>query len=122
MEAYRTIVRNAVQSLVDELGAAGRPAGRDGRHLPPRPDRRAPTVTGRPPTPIGGQLGALRDRFGLTDDNVNTIEEEGVRTAFWTLVDMVVDLRASWTAQRSRFAGGAGDGLPRHRADPPLAG
>ena len=40
---------------------------------------------------IPGQLGALRERFGLTDDNVNTVDEEKIRTAFVTLVDLVVD-------------------------------
>ena len=34
--------------------------------------------TGTPDT-VEGQLGALRERFGLVDDNVNTIEEEGLR-------------------------------------------
>jgi hypothetical protein len=108
MDAYRTIVRNAVQNLVDELGAPGGPrvtmvdsylTGLLG------------TYPSNDPDTIGGQLGALRDRFGLLDDNVNTIEEEGVRTAFWTLVDMVRDLDQAWRAQRSHFAGGAGAGF-----------
>ena len=108
MDAYRTIVRNAIQNLVDELGAPGGPrvamvdsylTGLLGTH----PDR--------DPDTIGGQLGALRDRFGLIDDNVNTIEEEGLRTAFWTLVDMVRDLNQSWRAQRVHFTGGSGAGF-----------
>ncbi|GCD91836.1 hypothetical protein [Nocardioides sp. LS1] len=107
MEAYRVIVRNAVQSLVDELGSPGGPrvsmvdsylAGLVG--------------TGRVSADtVGGQLGALRDRFGLTDDNVNTVEEEGLRTAFWTLADLVADLRDAWDRQRSRFTGEDGGGF-----------
>lgn len=107
MEAYRTIVRNAVDSVVEELGNPGGPRvamvdayldGLTGSHA------------GSPDT-VEGQLGALRERFGLVDDNVNTIEEEGLRTAYWTLVDMVCDLRTSWQRQRTRFTGAAGDGF-----------
>lgn len=116
MEAYRTIVRNGVQSLVDELGYPGGPRVA-------MVDAYLNALTGHAvvdglevalqngPDEIGGQLGALRDRFGLIDANVNTIEEEGVRTAYWTLVDMVTDLRESWFSQRSRFSGRAGDGF-----------
>jgi len=57
---------------------------------------------------IPGQLGALRDRFGLTDDNVNTVEEEKIRTAFLTLVDLIVDLQQSWQQQRVAFGSDVG--------------
>jgi hypothetical protein len=60
---------------------------------------------------IPGQLGALRERFGLTDDNVNTVEEEQVRTAFVTLVDLVVDLQRSWSSQRLAFGSDIGRGF-----------
>lgn len=109
MEAYRVIVRNSVQSLVDEMGLPGGPrvAMVDSYFV-----GLLGTGGGRPtPDTVTGQLGALRDRFGLIDDNVNTIEEEGGRTAFWTLVDLVRDLRRAWSQQRSRFGGGDGDGF-----------
>src|SRR6478735_2675037 len=103
MDAYRTIVRNAIQNLVDELGSPGGP----------RVAMVDSYLTGllganpnRDPDQIGGQLGAIRDRFGLIDDNVNTVEEEGLRTAYWTLVDMVRDLYGSWQSQSSHFGGG----------------
>jgi hypothetical protein len=108
MDAYRTIVRNAVVSLVDEMGAPGGPrigmvdayfTGLTGAGYGDTPDT------------IAGQLGALRDRFGLIDDNVNTVEEEGLRTAFWTLVDMVTDLNDAWDAQSGHFAGDDGAGF-----------
>jgi hypothetical protein len=108
MDSYRLLVRNGVERLVDEIGAAGGPrvqmvhmyfAGLTGRAEP---------RTHTTPDSVAGQLGALRDRFGLTDDNVNTVEEEGVRTAFWTLVDLLTDLHGSWYRQAQMFAGGNG--------------
>jgi hypothetical protein len=60
---------------------------------------------------VPGQLGALRDRFGLTDDNVNTVDEEKVRTAFVTLVDLVLDLQRSWDQQRVSFGNDVGRGF-----------
>jgi hypothetical protein len=60
---------------------------------------------------IPGQLGALRDRFGLTDDNVNTVDEEKIRTAFLTLVDLIVDLQRSWQDQRVAFGSDVGRGF-----------
>ena len=108
MDAYRTIVRNAIQNLVDELGAPGGPrVAMVDSYL----TGLLGTNPNRDPDEIGGQLGALRDRFGLIDDNVNTVEEEGLRTAYWTLVDMVRDLNGSWRAQSLHFAGGSGDGF-----------
>ena len=108
MDAYRTIVRNAIDSLVDEMGAPGGPRvtmvdsyfnGLTGG------------LTAVDPDSVGGQLGALRERFGLVDDNVNTIEEEGIRTAFWTLSDMIDNLRQAWLNERVRFSGAAGQGF-----------
>ena len=108
MDAYRTIVRNAVESLVDEMGAPGGPRVA-------MVDSYFNGLTGGlsavDPDTVGGQLGALRERFGLVDDNVNTIEEEGVRTAFWTLADMIDNLRQAWLNERVRFSGAAGQGF-----------
>jgi hypothetical protein len=111
MEAYRTMVRSGVERLVDELGTAGGPRVEVVDNylqsltgtINPEPNVNADTIT--------GQLGALRGRFGLIDANVNTIEEEGIRTSFWTLVDMVVDLQTSWFRQKTAFSGGAGQGF-----------
>jgi hypothetical protein len=111
MEAYRSLVRGAVQRLVDEIGAAGGPRVQMVDNY-----FRALTGTRTPagvvtPDAVAGQLGVLRDRFGLIDANVNTVEEEGRRTSFWTLVDMVTDLHSSWDTQRLQFSGGAGQGF-----------
>jgi hypothetical protein len=42
-----------------------------------------------------GQLGALRDRFGLADAGVNSIEEEDARTAFWVLIELITEQQSS---------------------------
>ncbi|MFF0267515.1 hypothetical protein [Kribbella sp. NPDC004536] len=76
---------------------------------------KVPTVPavspGTDPDTIPGQLGALRDRFGLDDNHVNTVDEEKQRTSFWTLVDLVVDLQNSWTNRRIGFTLGNGAGF-----------
>lgn len=105
MEAYRLLVRNAADRLVSEIGLAGGPrvemvdmyfTGLTGSK-DPLPGATADTVS--------GQLGGLRDRFGLVDDYVNTVDDEGVRTAYWTLFDLIADLQGSWARQKSNFIG-----------------
>jgi hypothetical protein len=93
--AFRLLVRHGITRVVEELGNPGGP--------------RKPVVesafqvlagvadTNVTPDTVPGQLGALRDRFGLIDANVNTVDDESIRTAFWTLVDQVLDLRRAWT-------------------------
>jgi len=63
------------------------------------------------PDSVPGQLGALRDRFGLDDDHVNTVDEEKQRTSFWTLVELVTDLQRSWDLRRLDFTLGIGSGF-----------
>lgn len=111
MEAYRTMVRSSTERLVDELGTAGGPRVEI-------VDNYFQSLTGTAESDpnvtadtVVGQLGSLRDRFGLIDANVNTIEEEGIRTSFWTLVDMIIDLKASWLRQKLAFTGGQGVGF-----------
>lgn len=105
MEAYRLLVRNAADRLVSEIGLAGGPrvemvdmyfAGLTGSKDP---------IAGATADTVSGQLGALRDRFGLVDDYVNTVDDEGIRTAYWTLFDLVADLQGSWARQKSNFIG-----------------
>jgi hypothetical protein len=141
-EAYRSLVRDSVRQVVNELGMPGGPrielvdsafailtgqqfGGPPGFSGTPTPGGQAlaakraggsrPQVPLAPPgttvDDIPGQLGALRDRFGLTDDNVNTVDEEKVRTAFLTLVDLIVDLQQSWERQRVAFGDDIGRGF-----------
>ncbi len=97
----RAKVRRSVEGLVDEFDAAGGPnVQRVDSYFGDLTGQQPPT--GRPSADaVEGQLGALRDRFGLVDENVNTIEEEAVRASFWTLVDLVTDLQAVWTAEHT---------------------
>jgi hypothetical protein len=60
---------------------------------------------------VPGILGALRERFGLTDDQVNTVDEEKIRTSFLTLVDLIIDLQRSWDQQRVAFGDDVGRGF-----------
>jgi hypothetical protein len=117
-EAFRMLVRHGVGRLVSELGYLGGPrqALVDSAFsvlLGPIPSGTAglDVIASQTPDTVPGQLGALRDRFGLIDANVNTVDEESLRTAFWTLVDLLLDLRRSWEAQKQLIGGGAGNGF-----------
>ncbi|MFD3401173.1 hypothetical protein ACFWUU_10870 [Kribbella sp. NPDC058693] len=78
---------------------------------PPAPPVVLAAVAEVDPDSVPGQLGALRDRFGLDDDHVNTVDEEKQRTSFWTLVELVTDLQRSWALRRTDFTLGAGSGF-----------
>ena len=135
-EAYRILVRDSVNQVVSELGMPGGPrvelidsafAVLTGQQFDGTPgtlangtqlhtaDTRSREIQLAPPgttvDDIPGQLGALRDRFGLTDDNVNTVEEEQIRTSFLTLVDLVADLQNAWGRQREAFGDDVGRGF-----------
>lgn len=114
MEAFRGLVRGGIEGAVAELGNPGGPRL-------PIVDSYLRALTGLKPSTevtypspdaITGQLGQLRDQFGLIDANVNTIAEEEVRTSFWTLTDLVTDLHKAWDSNRKRFAqDGANNGF-----------
>ncbi|GAA1955793.1 hypothetical protein GCM10009798_13790 [Nocardioides panacihumi] len=70
-----------------------------------------PAVAEIDPDTVPGQLGTLRDRFGLDDDHVNTVDEEKQRTSFWTLVELITDLQRSWDTRRLDFTLAAGNGF-----------
>jgi hypothetical protein len=111
VEALRRLVRESVLELVAELGTIGGPRI-------PRVNTLFTILTGidatttSPPvtaTAVGGQLGQLRDRFGLLRVNVNDLDDEQVLTSFYTIVDSVASLQASWVLMRVGFSYGAGD-------------
>ncbi|SEI92496.1 hypothetical protein [Demequina mangrovi] len=111
MDSYRAVVRASVELVVDEMGAAGGPRAAlvDSQLAALAGSRDADPAAG--PDAVGGQLGALRERFGLIDDHVNTVDDEDVLTAFWTLAEFVADLQRAWTAWREQFAGAPGQGF-----------
>ena len=105
-EAFRAIVRDEMVALVDELGVPGGPRS-------PRVDAFFQALTGVHPREhrtrvvtadaIGGQLGRLRDLFGLVPNNINTVDEEQVFTKLLIIVDIIVALQSAWTNQRELF-------------------
>jgi hypothetical protein len=111
MEAYRTLVRCGVDRLVDEIGAAGGPRVQVVDSYFRSLTGRAEVQGGINADTVAGQLGGFREQFSLLDANVNNVDQEGVRTAFVTMVDMVLDLRTAWQAQRGNFSGADGQGF-----------
>lgn len=101
LEASRAIVRSALKEIVDELGIRGGP-----RVV--RVDELFASLLGNvinltDPEQVGGQLGLLRDRFGMQRQFVNTVEEEQNLTNFLILVDSAVSLRLTWESQKPFF-------------------
>ncbi len=107
-EAYRRLVREAVTTMINELGTPGGPrvAVVDAflRQLLGVSPANASTANLTADT-VSGQLGQLRIQFGLVDTFVNSVDQEGVRTAFWTLVDLVLDTNRAWVNLRNQFTG-----------------
>jgi hypothetical protein len=107
-EAYRGLVREAVTTMINELGTPGGPrvAVVDAflRQLLGTSPVKASTANLTADT-VSGQLGQLRIQFGLVDTFVNSVDQEGVRTAFWTLVDLVLDTNRAWVNLRNQFTG-----------------
>jgi hypothetical protein len=100
LEAIRTVINSELQELVGELALDGGPRIQ-------RVDQLFHLLTGDQtgsrnlnPDVVGGNLGTLRDRFGLTVDEIDTVEEERVVTNFRIVVEQVLSLQASWSADR----------------------
>src|SRR6185369_13473231 len=101
VEATSAIVRSSITELVNELGREGGPRVA-------RVDEYFSLLLGDNPDQlnsenVGGQLGALRDTFGLRRQNVNTIGEEQNLTNFLILVDDINALGLTWASQKSFF-------------------
>jgi hypothetical protein len=99
-ETIRTIIRTELNELVAELGVEGGPRLSRVDDLLDLLLRR-PLATGH--GTVNGQLALLEDRFGLVQARVETVAEEEDVTNFRTLRDYVVDIDASWTANRRFF-------------------
>lgn len=99
-ESIRSIIRSALQEIVNELAARSGPRVQ-------RIDGYIHGLLGRSPAPdaarVGGYLGQLRDRFGLLSSRVNTVEEERNLTNFIVLVDQLISLAISWKSKRTFF-------------------
>jgi hypothetical protein len=104
LEAIRTVVAAELQELVSELAWEGGPriqrvnelfvllVGESRKSFDPNPDH------------VQGQLGILRDRFGLTEQWVDTVDEERIITNFRVVVEQVLSLQESWFYDRDLLA------------------
>jgi hypothetical protein len=103
IEALSSIVRSSMTGLVSELGEEGGP-------ILSRIDQYFELLLGtksssnlKDPEKVGGQLGRLRDAFGLIRQNVNTIAEEQNLTNFLIMIDHVNSLKLTWDSQKHFF-------------------
>jgi hypothetical protein len=113
--AIRAIVRTQLTELVEELGVEGGPRVARVNQLfdfllgPPSASdekvrdflvsRVASDGVQDLAQVVGGNLGALRDRFGLRRGRINTIDEEQNYTNFLIVVEYVITLETSWLLQ-----------------------
>jgi hypothetical protein len=100
LETIRTVISTELQELVSELALEGGPRIQ-------RVDELFGLLLGSKigskklnPDVIQGHLGILRTRFGLTVDEIDTIEEERIVTNFRIIVEQVLALQASWSNDR----------------------
>jgi hypothetical protein len=101
-KALQAVIANQAEELLAELGMVGGP--RVGRV-----DQMFRLLLGAgehttDPDLVGGQLGTLREEFGLgTDTLVNTVEEEQNTTNYRIVSDYFTGLRLSWLSNRDFF-------------------
>jgi hypothetical protein len=105
LEAIRTVVAAELQELVNELALEGGPRiqrvdelfrlllGESLSSFSPNPDL------------VQGQLGILRERFGLTVDEIDTVDEERIVTNFRIIVEQILALQSSWHTDRKLLSG-----------------
>jgi hypothetical protein len=107
VEAIRDIIRGELIEVVDQLGAEGGPpvqlVDKNFNLLIDYQPTKSPPFDTAAAT-VGGHLGELRSRFGLTPDEVNTLDEERNFTNFIVLVDYISSLALSWNSQRAAFS------------------
>lgn len=105
LETIRIVVSTELQELVNELALAGGPRIQ-------RVDELFRLLVGENrksfkinPNLVQGQLGILRQRFGLTRDEVQTVDEERIVTNFRIIVEQVLALQDSWYSDRKLLSG-----------------
>lgn len=105
MDAALVIVTTELTQVVSELKIEGGPRV-------PRVDQLFEQLVGKDPDPgradgrgVGGDLGHLRDTYGLVDANINTLDEEGIVSNFIAVQDYVLATRTSWIQFRKLWQG-----------------
>lgn len=101
--SIRAVVRSELQELVNQLAVEGGPLIQQVDSLFLQLTGVLPGDVLPDPDAIDGQLGVLAQRFGLTPDRVNTLDDERVVTNFRIIVEHVLALAASWQFDRNLF-------------------
>lgn len=105
LEAIRTVVTAELAELVTELSFEGGPRIQRVDELFGLLTGDTTAVVNPNPDQVQGQLGILRQRFGLTPDKVTTLDEERVVTNFRIVVEQVLALQSSWQTDRGLLSG-----------------
>jgi Carboxypeptidase regulatory-like domain len=100
-EAIRAIIESELTELVNELAVEGGPRVQ-------RVDELFSQLLGPPtrspdPEQVGGQFRQLLDRFGLSRNRVNTINEEKILSDALLAVDYVNGLAQAWDLVKAAF-------------------
>jgi hypothetical protein len=101
LDSVRDMVKSLFTELVNDFGIEGGPRI-------PRVDQLFRILLGTP-TPVnaeksGGELGILRERFGLKRDFITTIQDEQNLTNYMIVVDYLIGLNNSWQNEKAYFA------------------
>jgi len=104
LEAIRTIITTELQELVSELALTGGPRIQRVDQLFHLLTGEGPGSKNLNPDLVQGNLGTLRDRFGLTADEIDTVDEERIVTNFRIVVEQVLSLQATWGNDRGLLA------------------
>ena len=104
-EAMRTVVTAELQELVGELALEGGPRIQRVDELFGLLLGDSIGSTNLNPDVVQGQLGILRQRFALTADWIETVDDERVVTNFRVIVEQILALQASWSNDRGLLAG-----------------
>jgi len=104
-EAIRTVVTAELQELVGELALEGGPRIQRVDELFGLLLGEGARSTNLNPDVVQGQLGTLRQRFALTADWIEKVDDERVVTNFRVIVEQILALRASWNSDRDLLSG-----------------
>jgi len=104
-EAIRTVVTTELQELVGELALEGGPRIQRVDELFGLLLGDSIGSTNLNPDIVQGQLGTLRQRFALTADWIERVDDERVVTNFRVVVEQILALQASWSSDRELLAG-----------------
>jgi hypothetical protein len=100
LEAIRSVITAELKELVNELALEGGPRIQRVDELFRLLTGESRKSLGANPEVVQGQLGTLRDRFGLVEAYVDTVDEERIITNFRIVVEQVLTLQESWGYDR----------------------